>query len=155
PGFSLIQADHFTFDLDTGAFSLGGDVRLARGEQVLKFRACTLGRTGELRDTISLLDDFDAAPDVRARLALVPRLSATYTDDELPAAARYLLAMHLVRPQLVWHERFAPAKRDGAERAKVLEDRMMLMRDESDPEESRWLEAHAGEPWMRGDAAEQ
>ncbi|HSI36638.1 MAG TPA: hypothetical protein VK986_23835, partial [Tepidisphaeraceae bacterium] len=158
PGFTHVQADHFTFDLDTGAFSLGGDVRLARGEQVLKYRACTLSRTGELRDTISLLDDLDALPDVPAKLALIPRVAAAYADDELPAAAKYLLAMHLLRPHLRWHELYAAPERparEGEVAKQLIEQVKRLSDTESGDDDERWKEAHTGEPWMRADAAAQ
>lgn len=101
--FDLIECDNFSFNTDTGAFSLGGNVRLKRGDQTQKFRAATLSRTGELHDTISLLDDFDNAPSITAQLAMLPALT-TYTDTELPADVRYLLALNLLRPHLLWHQ---------------------------------------------------
>ncbi len=101
--FDLIECDNFSFNTDTGAFSLGGEVRLKRADQTQKFGAATLSRTGELRDTISLLDDFDSAPTIAAQLALLPSLTATYSDAELPADVRYLLALNLLRPHLLWH----------------------------------------------------
>jgi hypothetical protein len=101
-GHDLVLADQFTLNLDTGAYSLGGNVRLTREGRTQKLRAATIGRAGDVRDAVSLLDDFDAAPDAAARLALLPKLTNTYTDDELPPAARYVLALTLLRPHLAW-----------------------------------------------------
>jgi lipopolysaccharide export system protein LptA len=102
--FDLIECDNFSYNTDTGAFSLGGHVRLNRANQTQKFKAATLSRTGELRDTLSLLDDFENAPTIAAQLALLPNLTATYTDAEFPAEVRYFLALNLLRPHLLWHE---------------------------------------------------
>src|SRR4051794_39926616 len=42
-----------------------------------------------------LLDEFRKA-DVHRRLALLPRLTAAYREEELPPEARYLLALQLL-----------------------------------------------------------
>jgi lipopolysaccharide export system protein LptA len=100
--FDLIQADQFTYHLDAAAFTLSGNVRLTRGDRTLKFRAASLSAAGDLRDAVSLLDDFDNAPRISAQLAMLPRLTAVYADDELSPRARYVLALTLLRPHLVW-----------------------------------------------------
>lgn len=145
-GFQSIQAQHFTFSFDTGAFSLSGDVRLKRGDTTIKLKAATLSRTGELRDQVSLLDELDKAADIKSKLALLPKLSAVYSDDELPAEARYLLAMSLLRPHLQWHEPFDEPRRQHL---------MQIQQMDEMPVDSRWREAHGGESWMREDALRQ
>jgi hypothetical protein len=100
-GYDLMQADSATLQLDSGAYALGGNVRLTRGERTFKFRAATVGRGGDVRDAVSLLDDFDQA-EAAKRLEMLPRLTAVYGDEELPPAARYLLAMSLLRSHLAW-----------------------------------------------------
>jgi lipopolysaccharide export system protein LptA len=144
-GIDQAQAENFTFNLDSGAFSLGGNVRLKRADKETKLKACTIGQTGEVRDTVSLLDDFDATPDVQAKLGMLPAITAVYRDEELPLEARFLQAMQLVRPHLRWHEWIAA--REGEVR---LVDRAVVY-DEDD----RWTEAHAGEPWMRDEGLAQ
>lgn len=115
-GFSgAIECDNFSFNTDSGAFSLGGNVRLKQGDRNLRFRACTVGRTGEVRDSVSLLDDFDAAADVHARLALLPEITGTYSDDQLPPEVRYLLALSLLRPHFVWRVSDTAAGNDTLE----------------------------------------
>jgi len=103
-----IQAENFTLNLDTGTFALSGNIRLTQNNHQQKFRAATLTRTGELRDTISLLDDFENTPDTKSRLTFLEKLTATYPDTELPPEAQYLLALSLLRPHLIWHQSPTP-----------------------------------------------
>ena len=135
PGFPSIKADHFNFSIDTGAFSFGGNVRLQSGQRILKFRACTLSRTGELRDTVGVLDDFDAAPDDRARLDLLPKLTAEHADEELPNSVKHLLALSLLRPHLVWREA-APGEAESPIQQWLREDAMRQVRGKADPVEA-------------------
>ena len=88
---------------------------------------------------------------------LFARVAAAYADDELPASAKYLLAMHLLRPHLRWHELYAaPERPTGVERARQLVEQVKRLSDsESGDDDDRWKEAHTGEPWMRADAAAQ
>ncbi len=112
PGFpGGARADRFTYGTDAGAFTFGGDVRLGRPDGVLKLRACTVSRAGEVGDRRSLLDDFHDA-DTAGRLELLPRISKVYSDDELPGEVKYLLALSLLRPHLTWHAPYPPPKRD-------------------------------------------
>src|SRR5688500_3888490 len=60
-----------------------------------------LAREDRVDEKKQLLDDFHKAEEPR-RLELLPRLTATYRDDELPSEARFLLALNLLRPHLIW-----------------------------------------------------
>jgi hypothetical protein len=109
-GLDVVEADRFTLSSDTGAYTFGGEVRLGRRDGVTKLRACTVTRTGEVRDARSLLDDFTRALDVEQQLELLPVITSVYDDDELPDEVRYRLALSLLRPHLSWHAPFLPPR---------------------------------------------
>lgn len=145
-GLENIAADRFTFSSDTGGFSFGGEVRVKKSDGVLKLRSCSATWGGELRDQRSLLDDFRDAPDVARRLALLPAITRVYTDEELPAEVRYLLALRLLRSHLSWHAPHREPKPRG-------EEKLRDVQKEGDPGEDggRWREALGGEDWMLAD----
>ncbi len=146
PRHTIIRADRFSFSSDTGGFTFGGDVRLEQPGSTWKLRACSVTRTGEVREQQSLLDDFRTAPDATAKLALLPQLARVYEDNELPAEARYLLALYLLRPHLIWHAPYlTPAERER--------DREDVAREKHRAGDA-WQEAMGGEEWMHGDIPE-
>jgi alpha-2-macroglobulin len=146
PGLQSVEADRLTLNSDTLACTFGGDVRLRRRDGVTKLRACTITRTGEVRDARSLLDDFAAALDVAQQLELLPSIMRTYDDDELPDEVRFRLALALLHPHLSWHAPFlpAPAEREPRDREKKRE------RQGDGGEAGPWREASGGEKWMLG-----
>ena len=112
--------------------------------------SCAVARSsasGELRDAKSLLDDLAQAHDIPTELALLPAIAKAYTDDELTDQARYLMALSLLRPHLVWHAPFPPPEQHDL--IKVLNQDRMDRSDEAHP--WRWEAAHGGEPWMLQD----
>lgn len=95
-----------------------------------------------------LLDEFRKA-DVSRRLALLPRLTAAYPQEELPPEARYLLALQLLRPHLTWN---APNLVLPNE-ARVQVEYEEKGRDSDD--RRRWGEAFGAEGWMFADVPPQ
>ncbi|MCI0459401.1 MAG: MG2 domain-containing protein [Gemmataceae bacterium] len=142
----LIRAERFTYSSDTGGFSFGGDVRLEQGASVLKLTACSVTRTGEVRDRRSLLNEFRSALDINAKLKLLPAVGRVYSDDELPPDVRYLLALHLLRPHLTWHAPYVAPLPD--------ENRREVADREAKHYREPWREAMGGEPWMARDVPE-
>lgn len=142
-GLDAVEADRFTLNPDTGGYTFGGDVRLRRRDGVTKLRACTVTRTGEVRDARSLLDDFSRALDVAQRLELLPQITRVYADDELPDEVRYLLALRLLRPHLSWHTPFLPP-RPGPER-RLAE---AVNKQQAEDRDGTSQEASGGERWM-------
>ncbi len=91
-------------------------------------------------DRKTLLESFLKA-DVPSRLELLPRLTAAFREKELPPAARYLVALQLLRPHLTWHAPHLVQPREIAAR-KQLEERY------GGNDSWRWSEALGAEPWM-------
>lgn len=136
-GYASITADRFTFSSDASAFALGGDVRLSAPSSTLKATYVLLSTAGEVREKKTLLQDFAAAGDLPAKLALLPEIARIYEDAELSADVRYLLALDLARKHMTWHPP-PPAPKEKRQR----EHQRHRIYDE------RWLDAHTGEPWM-------
>jgi alpha-2-macroglobulin len=148
PGCTSVAADRFTFNSDTGGLTFGGDVRLDQPSGLLKLRACSVTRTGEVRDRRSLLDEFRGAFDQAAKLELLPQLTRVYSDDELPSEARYLLALQLLRPHLTWHAPYLPPPDDRDRRELA---RVKHLRARDDP----WQEALGGDAWLAQDVPDR
>lgn len=147
PNLEGVTADRFTFNSETGAYTLGGTVRLTtHAGGVAKLRACTIMRSGEVRDQRSLLDDFAQAFDVERKLALLPDITAVYTDDELPDEVRYLLALSLLRPHLTWHAPYLPPRPDAQRR-----DLEKLQEEKRQADTGPWQEAMGGDDWLHAD----
>jgi hypothetical protein len=144
-----IVADRFSFSVDTCAFTLGGDVRIPTHDGVVKLRACTINRAGEIGERRSLIDDFRQNVDTDYRLELLPKIAATYEDSELPSDVRFMLALHLLRPHLSWHAPNLPPT--SKER-----DVVNRVRDEVNKIETGgpWQPALSGEYWMLPDIPE-
>jgi uncharacterized protein YfaS (alpha-2-macroglobulin family) len=142
-----INADRFSFHAETGAFTLGGDIRLRRLDKTVKLRACTLTQRGELRDPRSLLDDFRDALIMHAKLELLPKIARVYDDAELPDEVRYVAALNLLRPHLTWHAPYLPPLPDHAVKYKRLDEAF----DAREWSGHAWQAALGGEPWMLDD----
>src|SRR5206468_2522524 len=127
-------------------FTFGGRVELHRRDAVTKLRACTVTRSGEVRDARSLLDDFAQALDVGRKLELLPAITEVYADDELPDEVRYLLALSLLRPHLSWHAPFLPPRPDPERREPEKKVQQL-----SEAAAAPWQEALGGESWMLPD----
>src|SRR5262249_6747427 len=139
-----INADRFTYQAGTGAFTLGGDVRLSTNNKTIKLRSCTLTQNGELRDRRSLFDDFKDALSIRTKLEMLPRITKIYDDAELPDEVRYLLALHTLRPHLTWHAPYLPPLPEGREKREVIKEVERIAGDSG----TRWQETLGGEAWM-------
>lgn len=148
-----VSADRFTYHAESGAFTLGGDIRLRANDKIVKLRSCTLTQRGELRDPRSLLDDFRSLFTLDAKLELLPKIAKTYDDAELPDEVRFLLAMHLLRPHLSWQAPFVPPvpERDPVDRLRRLEKLVKQERHHGLP----WQEAMGGEKWMLDEISEK
>lgn len=91
-----------------------------------------------------LLEEFRKA-DVPRRLELLPRLTKVYGEKELPAEARYLQALQLLRPHLSWSAPNLVSPRD------VVKIEQMRDVKRADGDHWRWSEALGAEPWMFAD----
>lgn len=142
-----VTADRITYDADSGAFMLGGDIRLHAHGKVVKLRSCSLTRQGTIRDAQSWLDDFQKVFTIDGKLQLLPKITSVYADEELPDEVRYLLALNLLRPHLTWHAPYLPPL-PGLVKLRELVKRVERL----DPDmETTWREALGGEAWMLGD----
>lgn len=143
-----IRADGMAFDTRTGTIALSGNVIVESADRTIKLTACTLTLDGKLQEQKSLIDDFNSAKTVEARLALLPAIAKQYKDDELRGEARYMTAMKLIRPHLSWHAAFTlkPQEKHRDKLERVIEEQQSSRHDRS-----RWKNAHRGEPWMHED----
>ncbi len=142
-----ISADRFSFHAETGAFTLGGDIRLRTYDKTVKLRACTLTQAGELRDPRSLLDDFRQSFTIHAKLDLLPKITKIYDDAELPDEVRYVLALNLLRPHLSWHAPYLPPLPDRERMYKRIEELAQVGGGSG----HAWDAALGGEAWMLDD----
>ncbi len=143
-----ITADQFSLDTGAGNFKLSGDVQMKGAGETVKCTECVVNISGKIIRKKTLLDDFDEARDVKSKLAMLPKITKTYDDNELPPEAAYLLALKLLRSHLTWHAAYPPPTHPHQERGQLAA--IKKLRDERHPgiDEWRWSEAHAGEPWM-------
>jgi uncharacterized protein YfaS (alpha-2-macroglobulin family) len=150
-----VFADRVVYQAEIGTFTLNGDIRLHAYDKTLKLRSCTLTQRGELRDARSLFDDYRQLFTLDAKLAMLPRLVEVYSDTELPAEVRYLLAMNLLRPHLDWRAPYLPTLLEPFRRfdpiQRVKEERKRAFLDYFSP----WREAFGGEPWMSADISKE
>jgi uncharacterized protein YfaS (alpha-2-macroglobulin family) len=104
-----------------------------------------IARDGKRDEKKDLLDHFLRA-DVPQRLDLLPRLTETFREEELPPEARYLIALRLLRPHLTWQapNLIAP---DGDRLSKVVREAQHL----GGEDRWRWGEAVGAEAWMFAD----
>jgi uncharacterized protein YfaS (alpha-2-macroglobulin family) len=149
-----VHADRFAYHAESGAFTLGGDIRLQAFDRVTKWRTCILTARGDVREPHSLLDDFREAFSLDAKLALLPRIGKVYTDDELPDEARFLLAIEILRTHLSWHAPYPPAVPERNRRElQELVKRIERVRERH--YSSGWQEAMGGEPWTVDDVSDE
>jgi len=104
--------------------------------------AALRGGSGE-PPPLGLLEQFEKA-DIGQQLQLLPRIDRTYAEEQLPDSVRFLLALHLLRPQLTWH---APVLPPAEERLNKVDHIKYIDRDD----DRRWHKALGGEPWMFAD----
>ena len=151
-GFPRLKADNFVFDSrDSGLLTLAGEVQVEGHDGTQKFRLCAIGldnftTEGRIVRAKSLLDDFAQSQTLARKLALLDDITAVYSDDELPPAATWLLAMKLLEPHLTWRT----AQTEGGKGNSG---------NSTDPgvrvDPAVWPEAHCGEAWMREGAEEK
>jgi hypothetical protein len=154
PGFETrIAADRLLLRSEARLLQLEGDVVLQSPQQTLRCESCTLTLAGELSFRRTLLDELAESADAKSKLALLPRITKRYSEEELPAEARYLLALTLLRPHLTWQAAYPPDRPDVQDAAvEMIQDAIeRLAQDENAPYDWRWAEAHGGEEWMHDD----
>jgi hypothetical protein len=136
-----VAARRATFTSATQLLAFDGDVRLVVGKASTKLLSCDMTTAGDVCNRRSLLDDFDAAPDAAAKLAMLPRITAVYDDEELPGDVALMLAGDLLRPHLTWHR---PIEAAAGPEANGTRFQYPQWYGDTSP----WANAHSGEPWM-------
>ncbi|MEK6235857.1 MAG: MG2 domain-containing protein, partial [Planctomycetales bacterium] len=103
----------------------------------------------------TVLERFQAAKKVSAKLKLLPQLVKTHPQGKLPDEAKYLLAMNLLRPQLTWHAVHGPAESVIQDQFGGGEVQAKELIEEIHKSDWRWDAAHPGEPWMQADVPKE
>lgn len=94
-----------------------------------------------------LMERFASESNFQGKLALLPEMAQYCSDEQLSPEARYLVALHLLRPHLTWHELY-----------RTVSSYVLEMNAEDvlqHPHNERWTEAHGGDAWMISESERQ
>ena len=151
--FGRVTVQQAQFDAARRKFRFTGRVRLQpRGKNDAQMaELLEIGPAGAVVRQNNLLDEFHRVQTHDERMALLPRITAAYADNELPDDVRYLLALSLLKPHLSWHVGQYDIPEPGALREAQKKELIALYDAEGLTDAWCWEEAHAGEEWMRAD----